>query len=97
MHPEQFLKGNLQTTQIEESRARQRVDENVEIAALGIPSAQYRVVHARVACARLLDETPNLISMERECAGLFHADYLGFDFFRFYAQMADSGPDPIEP
>jgi hypothetical protein len=34
--------------------------------------------------------------MEPECAGRFHADYLWFDFFRFYAQMADSGPDLIE-
>ena len=61
------------------------------------PPAQNRAEHARIACARLLDETPDLISMEPECAGRFHSDYLGFDLFRLYAQMADSGSDPIEP
>ena len=64
---------------------------------LSMPSGGLWIGTFHGTCARLLDETPDLFSMEPECAGRFHADYLGFDFFRFYAHMADSGPDPIEP
>jgi hypothetical protein len=70
------LERDLQAAQIEERRARQRINEDIQIAPLGIPTMQHGAEHARIAGTALLDEPSNLVAVKYQSFGRSHASHL---------------------
>jgi hypothetical protein len=67
------LQSDLQPAQVEKGCPRQRVNEDVEIALIGISAVQHGSEHPRIAGTILLDELPNLVAVKLQGPGRFHA------------------------
>ena len=76
MTPRKILKLALEATEIKQRGCRQRVDQEIEVAAIGIVTMQDRAENARIRQPEAADDPADVLAILFERNGWFHVDLL---------------------
>jgi len=75
-YAKQILESDLESTQIEESGARNRINQEIQIAVLAVSPTQDRTEDPRIAGSALLDQAANFVAMKVQRSGRLHGAHL---------------------
>ena len=72
---QQFFQFHLQSAQIKQGRARQRINQKIEIAAVSIFTAGDRAKHAWIGRSKMLCELIDLFAVRAKRGRRFHSEF----------------------
>src|SRR3569833_106149 len=81
---EQILERDLESAQIKERGARERINQKIQVAVLAIPPMQDRPEYPRIAGSALLNQAADFGAMKMQRSGRLHGahlDSIGWDGF----------------
>ena len=71
-YTQEVLEGDLKSAQVKERGAGYRIDKNVQVAVLSVPSVQDRPKDTRIPGPALLDQAANFVPVKVQSFGWLH-------------------------